>query len=185
MSREQRVIGISGSPRSNGNTETLVNEILTGANEAGASTSIVILADLDIRPCKGCFACSKLGKCIQDDDMNELAATMQQSAGWVLGTPIYWWGPSAQFKAFLDRWVSIRRATFRNKKVVLAIPMGGGSERYARHTVAMFEDVFSYLNMDHVGTVLAPGSDERTAVSSSSNLLIKARQVGKELVERL
>jgi multimeric flavodoxin WrbA len=117
--------------------------------------------------------------------MNELAATMQQSAGWVLGTPIYWWGPTAQFKAFLDRWVSISRSTFQNRKVVLAIPMGGGSERYARHTVDMFEDVFSYLNMDHVATILAPGSDGRTAVSSSSSLLAKAHQVGKELTGKL
>jgi multimeric flavodoxin WrbA len=162
-----------------------VNEILAGANEAGASTSMVVLEDLNIRPCKGCFACSKVGKCIQDDDLNELAETMEQSSGWVLGTPIYWWGPSAQFKAFLDRWVSINRATFRNRKVVLAIPMGGGSERYARHTVAMFEDVFSYLNMDHVATVLAPGSNGRTAVSSSSSLLAKARKIGKELAEKL
>jgi hypothetical protein len=63
--------------------------------------------------------------------------------------------------------------------------MGGGSERYARHTVAIFEDVFSYLNMDHVATVLAPGCNGRTAVSSSSSLLAKAHKIGKELAEKL
>jgi multimeric flavodoxin WrbA len=175
-----QMIGIVGSPRRGCNTETLVDEILEGAKEGGISVEKVILDELEIRPCKGCFACSKTHKCVQDDDMNMLAAKMQNSAVWVLGTPIYWWGPSAQFKAFLDRWVSIRRNTFRGKHVILAIPLGGGSESYARHTVAMFEDIFRYLNMNHVATILAPGSDGRDSVRNSPKILEKARRIGKE-----
>lgn len=181
MTNSSRVIGISGSPRKKGNTNTLVSEILAGAAEAGASTSKVLLEDLDIRPCKGCFACSKTHRCIQDDDMNELATQLSDHSVWVLGTPIYWWGPTAQFKAFIDRWVSISRSTFRGKKAILAIPMGGGSESYAQHTVAMFEDVFSYLNMNHITTILAPGSDSRDAVRNSPQLLEQARRIGREI----
>ncbi len=178
-------MGISGSPRRKGNTDTLVSEILSGAEEAGASTSMVILDELDIRPCKGCFACSKTYKCIQKDDMNEIAVQMQQSQFWVLGTPIYWWGPTAQFKAFLDRWVSISRETFSGKTVILAIPMGGGSESYAHHTVAMLEDVFHYLNMNHVSTILAPGSNRRDAVSKSSSLMKRAHAIGTEILKNV
>ena len=182
MTNNVQVLGISGSPRRNGNTETIVQQILSSAEQAGASTALVILEELDIQPCKGCFACSKTHECIQQDDMNHVAKSMQQSAVWVLGTPIYWWGPSAQFKAFLDRWVSISRATFRGKKAILAIPMGGGSESYAQHTLAMFEDIFSYLNVKHIATVLAPGSDRRDAVRNSPQILELARQIGKDLV---
>ena len=183
MINSSRVIGICGSPRKKGNTNTLVFEILAGAAEAGASTSIVILDDLDIRPCKGCFACSKTHECIQNDDMNELARTLAECSVWVLGTPIYWWGPTAQFKAFLDRWVSIARSTFRGKKVILAIPMGGGSESYAQHTVAMFEDIFSYLGMNHITTILAPGSDGRDAVRNSPQLVERARRTGNDVTQ--
>ncbi|MFX1565122.1 MAG: flavodoxin family protein [Promethearchaeota archaeon] len=185
MSSPPQVLGISGSPRRKGNTETLIKEILSGAETAGASTGLEILDEMDIQPCKGCFGCSKTHKCIQEDDFNGLANTMKQSAVWVLGTPIYWWGPTAQFKAFLDRWISIGRTTFRGKKVVIAIPMGGGSDSYARHTVAMFEDIFSYLGMDHIATVLAPGSDGRDAVRNSSQLLELARRVGLGLASEL
>jgi multimeric flavodoxin WrbA len=180
-----QVLGIVGSPRRGGNTETLVDAILDGAKTEGASIEKVVLDELDLRPCKGCFACSKTKKCIQDDDMNTLATKMQESNVWILGTPIYWWGPSGQFKIFLDRWVSIARTIFRGKKVILAIPMGGGSEGYARHTVAIFEDVFQYLHMDHLGTILAPGSDHRDAVRNEQRLMDKAHRMGIETAKKL
>jgi multimeric flavodoxin WrbA len=185
MSSPPQVLGISGSPRRKGNTETLVKEILSAAEKVGVSTGLEILDEMNIEPCKGCFACSKTHTCIQKDDFNSLANTMKQSAVWVLGTPIYWWGPTAQFKAFLDRWVSIGRTTFRGKKVVIAIPMGGGSDSYARHTVSMFEDIFSYLGMNHIATVLAPGSDSRDAVQNSSRVIELARRVGTDLAWKL
>lgn len=182
---EKQVIGIMGSPRRKGNTDLLIDEVLLGAKEEGAKIAKVILDDLDIRPCKGCFACSKLGKCVQEDDMNELAVQMEESSVWVLGTPIYWWGPSAQFKAFLDRWVSIRRTTFRGKPVILTIPMGGGSETYARHTVGMLKDVLNYLDMNHVATILAPGVDGRGAVQKMPEVLTKARDAGRNALKEI
>ncbi len=179
-----QVLGVVGSPRRGGNTETLVDEILDGAKEGRAEVGKVILDELDIRPCKGCFACSKTHQCVQDDDMNMVIVKLQQSQAWVLGTPIYWWGPSAQFKAFLDRWVCISRTIFRGKLVILAIPMGGGSESYARHTVAMFEDIFRYLGLNHIATILAPGSDNRNAVRNSPSIIEKARRIGKETTNK-
>jgi multimeric flavodoxin WrbA len=40
---QERVLGIVGSPRRRGNTETLVDEVLRGAEEAGALVEKVIL----------------------------------------------------------------------------------------------------------------------------------------------
>ena len=182
VSQPPRVIGFVGSPRRNGNTEILVDEVLKGAKDAGSATSKVILDTLDIRPCKGCFACDKTGVCVQKDDMSGLVEQMKTSQVWVLGTPIYWWGPSAQFKAFLDRWVSISREHIRGKRVVLTIPMGGGSESYARHTVGMLHDVFDYLGIQHVATILAPGFGRRGEVKTAKTILGSARQAGKNAV---
>ncbi|MDO8122796.1 MAG: flavodoxin family protein [Candidatus Hermodarchaeota archaeon] len=182
MAKPTQVIGIVGSPRRNGNTEVLVDEILAGAKEAGASVSKYVLDELDVRPCKGCFACEKTNRCVQEDDMVELVTQMKASQVWVLGTPIYWWGPSAQFKAFIDRWVSIGREHIRGKRVILTMPMGGGSESYARHTLGMLEDVLDYLNMEHLATILAPGFGSRGAVKNAREILSKAHKAGKDSV---
>jgi multimeric flavodoxin WrbA len=99
-----QVLGIVGSPRKGGNTETLIDAVLSGAQEAGAWTEKVLLRDLEIGPCRACDACQRTGMCVQEDDMPALLEKMKHSSVWVLGTPVYWWGPTAQFKAFLDRW---------------------------------------------------------------------------------
>ncbi len=189
MNNHKRVLGIVGSPRRDGNTEILVDEVLAGAAEAGALTEKVALAKLNIGPCRACDACGKTGKCVQKDDMRALLEQMAQSDVWVLGTPVYYWGPTAQFKAFVDRWystehqVASRIVEFKGKRVVLAIPLGGTAHD-ARHTVGMIEDALSYKTSELFATVIAPGVFERGIVRDHADVLATARQVGREVVEK-
>jgi multimeric flavodoxin WrbA len=171
-------LGIVGSPRRGGNTEVLVDEVLAGAQEAGAQTAKVILDELDIRPCRACNACQKAGHCVQDDDMAALLEQMQDSDLWVLGTPVYWWGPTAQFKAFLDRWHGAKQVRFQGRQVILVVPLGAGDAHYARHTVGMLTDALDYQGTRLIATVLAPGVQGRGAVRSHAAVLAQARQAG-------
>jgi multimeric flavodoxin WrbA len=179
----QRVLGIVGSPRRGGNTEILVDEVLRGAEEAGAQVEKVILSKLDIRPCRGCNACKKAGKCTQQDDMHALLEQMKRSQVWVLGTPIYWWGPTAQIKAFLDRWYGVQHRTmFEGRRTILTIPLEDTYEGTARHTVGMFKDALNYLKMEHLATVVATGVLDRGAVREHPEVLAKAYQAGREAI---
>ncbi|NIN64209.1 MAG: flavodoxin family protein, partial [Anaerolineae bacterium] len=84
-----RMLGFVGSPRRGGNTDILVDEVLRGAEEAGALVEKVTLTKLDIAPCRACDTCRKTGQCAQRDDMPALLEKMYHSQAWVLGTPIY------------------------------------------------------------------------------------------------
>ena len=176
------VLGIVGSPRRNGNTETLIDEVLKGARERGAETKKFILYEMDIKPCRACNACSKNKKCVQEDDFQSLVEEMRKCDVWVLGTPVYWWGPTAQFKAFIDRWYGVSRTIFSRKRVVLTIPFGGGSTSYARHTVGILEDIIPYLNMQHVATILAPGVNGQGIVCVDDKVMAAARNAGEKAV---
>ena len=168
----QRVLGIVGSPRRGGNTEVLVDEVLAGAEEAGALTDKVMLSRLDIGPCRGCDACGKTGKCVQQDDMPALLEQMERSQVWVLGTPVYYWGPTAQFKAFVDRWYGAGQVVeFEGRRVILTIPLGSGDARDARHTVGMLEDALAWQKSELFATILAPGVMERGAVRERPGVL--------------
>lgn len=181
----KHILGIVGSPRRGGNTEILVDEVLAGAKEAGASTRKVILNELRIYPCQACNTCYETGQCVQKDDMSTLLEHMQHSQVWVLGTPIYWWGPSTQFKMFIDRWYGVKRGIFNGRLVILAIPMGGGNPRYARHTVGMLTDILAYLGMKLTETVLAPGAHSLGAVRRHTDVMTKAHQSGWKAIEQL
>jgi multimeric flavodoxin WrbA len=185
---QPQILGIVGSPRRNGNTEILIDEVLRGAEEAGASVEKVILTRLKISPCTGCDECQEEGKCIFRDDMESLFTKMGKSSVWVLGTPVYWWGPTAQFKAFLDRWYakifrSEDAALFRGKRVILVIPMGDTDAKTARHTVGMFQDALNYVRAEIYATVLATNVNDRGEVREQADLLTEAYQIGLKALE--
>jgi putative NADPH-quinone reductase len=99
-----KAIGINASPRKNANTQTLVESALAGAADKGAETRLVHLRELKINGCMGCEGCKKhLGTCVQKDDMTSLMQEMTTFDAIVLGTPVYWYHVSAQFKMLVDR----------------------------------------------------------------------------------
>lgn len=99
-----KIIGINASPRKRANTQTLVETVLAGAAEEGAQTRLVNLRELVINGCLGCEGCKKqLGKCVQKDDLTPLLQEMADFDAIVLGTPVYWYHVTAQFKMLVDR----------------------------------------------------------------------------------
>ncbi len=178
----EQVLGIIGSPRRNGNTETLVNEVLEGAKEAKANTVKIFLPELKIAPCQACERCKETGYCIQEDDFGRVLLLMKQSQVWVLGTPIYWWGPTAQFKAFMDRWYSADNSTFQNRRIVLVIPFGASETSGAKHIVGMFETALGKKRI--FATILAPGTYGHGAIKRRPAILAEAHKVGQEVVRK-
>jgi len=177
---EIKALGFVGSPRKGANTDTLVEQVLKGANDTGAYVEKLFLAEMDIKPCRACNGCQNTGKCVINDDFASTLEKMKQSDVWVLGTPVYWWGPTAQMKAFIDRWYSVNRSIFRDKRIILVIPSGGGSY-YARQTVEMFESIIPYLGMSHIAT-LQTGTSGRDSARGNTSLMNKALNAGKEAV---
>lgn len=193
MAREIAVLGIVGSPREGGNTDTLVTEVLRGASEAGASTQKLFVGRYKIAPCTSCGACVKTGQCFQRDGMDELVPLMNENSVWVLGTPVYWWGATSQMKLFIDRWFAPwvnpkTREVFAKRHAVVVTPLGDTNAAVARHTTGMFEDIFAFLGIPIVATVVAPnvggsGIEKGADVLKRPNLLKAAYDAGRTAVE--
>lgn len=88
-----------------GNTLIMVEEFLKGAEEAGAETENIILAEKDIKYCKGKFKCwlSTPGKCPIHDDMDNLLPKFMNSDIVVFACPVYFDNVPAVMKNFIDR----------------------------------------------------------------------------------
>lgn len=184
MSVKCRVLGIVGSPRKKGNTSAMVDAILQGAAMQGAGVEMVQLSKYKIKPCRACDACREKGKCRHSDDMDELLALMKESDVWVFGTPVYWWGPTAQMKTFVDRWYQDVKGLrgCGKKKVILAIPFGDTEAKTARHTIGMFHDAMKYLKKDIVEVIEAPGMGGMKDAEENSELMHLCQKVGKQVV---
>ena len=94
---------VLGSPRKNGNSETLARAVAKGLEEGGATTEYIRLNGLSIRPCQGCGGCDKTGRCVIKDDMQEVYEKVDSADRLVLVSPVYFYTVSAQLKIFMDR----------------------------------------------------------------------------------
>lgn len=99
----KNILVISTSLRKGGNSETLADAFIRGANEAGHHTEKICLYDKTISFCKGCLACQKTGRCTIHDDADVIAQKMLTADVLVFATPIYYYEMSGQMKTVLDR----------------------------------------------------------------------------------
>lgn len=98
-----KIVGIIGSPRKKGNTDTLVNSVLDGCKEYGAKIEKIYLSDLNYKGCIGCEGCKKTGKCVIKDDMQIVYDKINNADGIVLGSPTYFYNVTGLTKMFMDR----------------------------------------------------------------------------------
>jgi arsenate reductase (thioredoxin) len=97
------VLGLQGSPRIKGNSALLLSAFLEEATKLGARTELVNVAKKKITPCQECGNCEKKGFCPMDDDMQQIYPLLRQADIVVMATPIFFYGPTAQMKALIDR----------------------------------------------------------------------------------
>ncbi|MCU0600474.1 MAG: flavodoxin family protein [Desulfobacterales bacterium] len=197
-----KVIGINASPRKNANTQTLVESVLNGAAQNGARTRLVNLRDLNINGCLGCEGCKKhIGKCVQKDDLTPLLQELKDYDAIVLGTPVYWFHVSAQFKMLVDRLYSFLeygtdpetgkdyyRFEFpAGKKFVVVVSRGDGEP------TQMLPQFYDYLNewLNMIPLSLGASSidfvhhygaeTDRKSAKNNAGLIEKAQAAGSRL----
>lgn len=98
----KQVLIISGSPRKNGNSDTLCDQFAKGASGAGHQVEKIFLGDKKLGFCTACYACQS-GICPQQDDAVWIAEKMLTADVIVLSTPVYFYTMSAQLKTLIDR----------------------------------------------------------------------------------
>ena len=98
-----KVLMINGSPRKDGNTAVALREMEKIFTEEGVEVTTLDIGGSDIRGCIACGSCSKLGRCVFDDEVNAAAPLFAEADGLVVGSPVYYASANATLIAFLDR----------------------------------------------------------------------------------
>jgi len=182
-----KILGIVGSPRKKGNTDILVDRILEGAKDAGAEVEKVHLRGLKIKECDGCYVCWKGKKCPKNDDMLDLYPMIEDADVIVFGTPVYWFGPTALLKAFIDRLVYFNcpenRTKIAGKAAVIASPFEDTDMETVATLTAFFDKCFDYLEIKPAGRILVPGVADKGDILKKSDALERAYNLGAGLAK--
>lgn len=97
------ILAFNSSPRYGGNTETLLDAVISGMKSEGAAVEKFRLHDLDITPCTSCGNCEKEFRCPINDTFQDLVEPMVACDGIVFASPLYFMNVPARGKAFIDR----------------------------------------------------------------------------------
>ncbi len=113
----KKVLILSGSPRSGGNSDLLCNEFMRGARESRNAVEKIRVAEKNVGYCRACYFCRKSGgECIMKDDMAEILQKMIDADVIVLASPVYFYSIDAQLKAVIDRtvarWLEVKGKEF-------------------------------------------------------------------------
>jgi multimeric flavodoxin WrbA len=186
--KTKKVLVLLGSPRKKGNSTTLAEQIIKGAEAAGASVERIYLHGQNMSPCHACYGCRKENSkgCVIDDDMQPIYKKLVASYAWVIASPVYWFTMSAQTKIFLDRCFALfndKKNYFKGKRIAIAMSYGDADSFSSGCVNALrtFQDAFAYTGSTIVGMVHG-SADKPGEIKSNKKLMAQAEELGKELV---
>lgn len=137
-----RIVSLLGSPHPEGNTAAALGLIEARLAEGGAVVERIVIEELFINPCQGCWSCAQTTDapgCAQSDDMDRIYESIIKADGVIFASPLYCWTFSAQMKMVLDRSIALvktdstgsRNSMVAGKKAALLVTAGGGYENNA------------------------------------------------------
>ncbi|MDO9034865.1 MAG: flavodoxin family protein [Methanoregula sp.] len=112
----KKVIGLLGSPLSEGNTAKLLDSALKGAEDAGCTVEKIEVASLDFQSCMEMLFCKDHDTCIMDDDMQQLYPKFKDMDALIISTPIMTMGIPGKLKSMMDRFQVFFMAKYIRKK---------------------------------------------------------------------
>lgn len=161
MSRH--IVVLNGSPRPHGNTATLCDAFVQGAESAGNTVERFDLARMNIHPCLGCMkgGRDKDSPCTQKDDMDRIYRAYVAADVVVLASPMYYWAFSSQLKTAFDRLFAVAECdpgwANPKKDCVLLMAAEGDSPDNWKPVLDYYQSLTGFLGWKSLGQVLAGG----------------------------
>ena len=176
----KKVLVISSSPRRNGNSDTLCNAFMKGAEEAGNTVEKIFLGDKKIHYCTGCGVCTEGRPCPQKDDAASILEKMIASDVIVLGTPVYFYAMNGQMKTFIDRTVT-QYTKISNKDFYFIITAADTMQKHIEKVIEGFRGFTADCldNAHEKGIVYGLGAWQKGEIENNQNAMKQAYEFGK------
>ncbi len=183
----KKVIIVKGSPRREGNSAILADEVAAGAKSAGAHVESYDLHEMDIQPCDACYGCRAGAECVLDDDMQLLYPKIREADAMVIASPVYYFNVTAQTKAFIDRFFAFTAEKPPNhslSKIKLGVVMTGeGRDPFpsgAVNAFRSFQDISRYIGAELMDMIYGSAYDEGE-IKANTRVMKSAFKMGKKL----
>ena len=186
------VVVFHGSPRDGGNTELLLDNALRAVNEDGHSVTLFRPGSMNISPCLNCGGCEESGECVIEDDMVEVYDSIRKGDRFILASPIFFLGLTAQIKALIDRCQSFWCSKYLLKRTIPEGPDGrkgllmmvGGMKMQTGYTCgeATAKAFFRTIGVPEHISLKYPLIDAKGAIKDHPTAFKEAYEAGRNLI---
>lgn len=171
----KNILILTGSPRSNGNSDKMAEAFAKGALAAGHNVMIFNAGRKEIGGCKACKKCWSKGEpCIYRDDFDELTPLLEEADTILLSTPLYWFTLSAQIMAPINRIYSYLsdncKRPLKIKESLLFICGADEDLNIFDGAVATYKAIVSYMKWDNKGIITVPGVQDKGDIDKTEAL---------------
>lgn len=183
-----KILVLHGSPRRNGDTDTLADRFVSGLRTAGAhDIRHIYTNEINVRPCQMCESCSRSddAKCVIDDDMRTVYPAFIEAELIVWASPMIWGYLTAQLKAVLDRMEALAMTpekSFIGKTFVVIL----GYRHHYQSAASFFERICRYYGISLHTLIycsLNPKGGMDMRASASREKMAEAFELGARLGE--
>lgn len=174
-----------GSPRKNGYTKALLDELLK--NITGYDISIIDAYNENIKPCIACGVCEKDDICIYND-FDEIDELLRTADLLIIATPVYNLSVPSPLKAIFDRTQryfsarfcrEVKRPIAKHKRAILLLTSGRDCE-FAKEVVEkQIKMMFTIINASLDYTVFLKNTDKMETTQLPYEEILN---IAKELV---
>jgi len=180
-----KAIGIVGSPRKNGNVDTLVQTVLDGARETGYQITKYNLNEMKYLGCQACGYCKSHDQCKLDDDVSKVLREIAEADAVVFGSPIFFRLFTGQFKLMEDRMYSFIDAGFNSRlrpgKKAIIVTSQGNPDLVVEKAATDFAEALKFLGFEVTEIIRMSNGGAPNAVLERKDLLEKAKSAGLAL----
>lgn len=176
-----KVLAIVASARKTGNSEILAKEMLASLPE-DVEKKIIRLAEMNIEPCKACYACLPAGcDCVIKDDFASLLQEIRNADAVILAAPVYFLGMHTRLKLVCDRLIAVLNdaASYAGRRCVAVIPYG--VEGWQGYGVEATVSLARFLHLKVVGVLPVHAANPGEAVRPE--VLVSARTLTEKLLD--
>ena len=202
----KKVIVISTSLRRGSNSDMLADKFVEGAKAAGNDVEKISLVGKDIQFCKGCLGCQKavskqeqsqagldsaereqarpevkLGRCVINDDVNDIMAKVLKADVVCWATPIYYYEMSGQMKTLIDRMNAMYEQDYQFRDVyLLTTAAEDETETPKRAEIGLTGWIDCYPKSRIAGTLFCGGVNDAREIEGNPKLQ-EAFELGKKV----
>ena len=157
------ILILNGSPRPNGNTSAMVDAFVAGAKENHHNISVVPICQKKIAGCIACEYCHTKGggKCVQQDDMQEVYPLLESADMIVLASPVYYHSFTGQLQCAINRIYALDKP--KNLKKAALILSSGSDHVYCGAIYEYQNSFLNYLKLEDLGIYTAFDKQNQSA----------------------